>query len=203
MNSVGKLWGFQGVMAKDLPFVVKPRRKPVKIQIGNENCGILEIEARGYLTVAEKFYVSQVLNGDRSVALMLSLSNKLAKRFKKDQQEGYLILTDYMQNKSSESYNKIIQEEFQEQVEEVMSEITRISSMRELAQATVMMRSRIDEDWTTDDTLELDSELIEALVQLYNKEESREYPEATGETVTNEQEYEIAVGKPQEEAQTI
>lgn len=189
-------------MAKTLPFVVHPRRKPVKVQIGNEDCGILEIEARGYLTVAEKFYVSQVINGDQSVSLMLSLSHKIAKKFKKDTQEGYKILTDYLQSRGTEAQREIIEQNFQEEINDLTGEITRVASMRELAQATVLMRSRIDEEWSTDDTLELDSDLIQGLVDLYVKEELREYPESEGEKLTVEQEYEIAAGKPQEETPT-
>lgn len=189
-------------MAKTLPFVVQPRRKPTKVQIGSEDCGILEIEARGYLTVAEKFYVSQVVNGDRSVSLMLGLSNKIAKKFKKDPQDGYKILTDFLQNKGTEDQRKIIEDNFQEEINDLTGEITRVASMRELAQATVLMRSRIDEEWTTDDTMELDSELIQGLVDLYVKEELREYPETEDKAPTVEQEYEMAVGKPQEETPT-
>jgi hypothetical protein len=189
-------------MAKALPFVVQPRRKPVKILIGNEDCGILEIEARGYLTVAEKYYVSQVINSDRSVSLMLTLSNKIAKKFKKDPQEGYKILTDHLQNKGSEDHRKTIEENFQEEINDLTGEITRVASMRELAQATVLMRSRIDEEWNTDDTMNLDSELIKGLVDLYIKEELREYPEAEGEKLSVEKEYELAVGKQQEKTST-
>lgn len=182
-------------MAKTLPFVVQPRRKPVKVRIGSEDCGILEIEARGHLTVAEKFYVSQIVNGDKTVSLMIGLSNKIAKRLKKDQKDGYTILTDYLQNRSSVAHRDIIDEEFGDEIQELTGEITRISSLRELAQATIMMRSRIDPDWSTDDTLELDTELIEALVKLYNEEERKEFPETEDKEITVDDEYEAAVGK--------
>lgn len=182
-------------MAKTLPFVVQPRRKPVKVRIGSEDSGILEIEARGHLTVAEKFYVNQIVNGDKTVSLMIGLSNKISKRLKKDAKEGYKILTDFLQNTGSNAHRDIIEEEFGGEVQELTGEITRISSMRELAQATIMMRSRIDPEWETDDTLELDTELIDALVKFYNEEERKEFPEIEETKTTIEDEYEIAVGK--------
>lgn len=182
-------------MAKTLPFVVQPRRKTVKIRIGNENCGILEIDAHGYLTVAEKFYVNQVVNGDKTVSLMIGLSNKIAKRLKKDAKEGYKILTDFLQSTGAPAHREIIEAEFEEETQELTGEITRISAIRELAQATVMMRSRIDPDWTTDDTMELDVELIEGLVKLYNDEERNEYPEIENTENNTDNEYEVAVGK--------
>lgn len=182
-------------MAKTLPFVVQPRRKPIKVRIGSEDCGVLEIEARGHLTVAEKFYVNQIINGDKTVSLMIGLSNKIAKRLKRDQKDGYKILTDYLQNNSSNAHRDIIDEDFGSEVQELTGEITRISSMRELAQATIMMRSRVDPDWETDDTLELDTELIDALVKFYNEEERKEFPEIEESTTTVDDEYEVAVGK--------
>lgn len=183
-------------MTKTLPFVVQPRRKPIKVRIGSEDCGVLEIEARGHLTVAEKFYVNQIVNGDKTVSLMIGLSNKIAKRLKKDAKEGYKILSDYLQNNGSNAHRDIIDDEFSAEIQELTSEITRISSMRELAQATIMMRSRIDPDWETDDTLELDTELIDALVKFYNDEERKEFPELGESSTTIEDEYELAVGKP-------
>lgn len=184
-------------MAKSLPFVVQPRRQPIPVRIGTENSGMIEIEARGYLTVAEKYYVQQVLSGDKTLPLMLGLSNKIAKKFKKDTKEGYTILSNYLQNTCPESQRSVIDENFELEIQELTAEVARMSSMREVAQATIMMRSRIDPDWTSDDTMELDTDLITGLVELYNKEEAKEYPEAEVKEKNPEEEYEKAMGKSQ------
>ena len=184
-------------MAKTLPFVVQPRRQPVMVRVGTENSGIIEIEARGYLTVAEKYYVQQVLSSDKTLPLMLGLSNKIAKKFKKDTKEGYTILSTYLQNTCPESQRSVIDDNFELEVQELTGEVARMSSMREIAQATIMMRSRIDPDWTSDDTMDLDSDLITGLVDLYNKEEAKEYPEAETKASTPGEEYEQAMGKSQ------
>lgn len=181
-------------MAKTLPFVVQPRRDPIKIEIGSDESGKIEIERRGYLTVAERFYVNQVVSSDRTMGIMVSLANKIAKKVKKTPGESYTLIGDYLQGKTTPSDTKAIDENFSEEIQDLTSEMTRVASTRELAQATVIMQSRIDDEWTTQDTLALHPDLLSGLVELYNAEDSREFPEAATKS-GNQPSYEDAVGK--------
>lgn len=183
-------------MAKALPFVVQPRRASRIIRIGSEDSGIMEIEQRGYLTVSEKFYVSQVTGDDKTLPLMIGLANKVGKITKKTNRESYELIAAYLQGESSAKDSELMESKFSEELQEITAEISRSTSTRELAQATVMMQSRIDEDWKTEDTFELHPDLLAALANLYQSEEAKEYPETEDVGAEQSQDaYEEALGK--------
>ena len=64
---------------KALPFVVQPRRQPIVEQIGTEDSGVIAIERRGYLNVAEKSLVQYAMEDDNSLADMYALSGRIAR----------------------------------------------------------------------------------------------------------------------------
>ena len=64
---------------KGLPFVVQPRLQPIVEQVGTEESGIIEIERRGYLSVAEKAIAQQAVGGDDSVRKMYVLGGRIAR----------------------------------------------------------------------------------------------------------------------------
>lgn len=187
-------------MAKPLPFVVQPRRASRLIKIGSEESGILEIEKRGYLSVSEKFYVSQVTGDDKTLPLMIGLANKIGKETKKTNRECYDVIAKYLQGEANAKDSEMIEEKFADELQEITTEISRAAATRELACATVLMRSRVDDDWTTEDTFELHPDILAALAELYQKEEAKEYPEAEEPTAEQEQDaYEEALGKSKED----
>jgi len=180
-------------MAKTLPFVVQPRRTGRKIQVGTEESGIIEIEQRGYLTVSEKFYVNQISSNDKTLSLMVGLANKVSKESKRNNKESYDVISKYLQGQATAKDSEMMETKFSEELQEITGEITRVAATRELAQVTVLMRSRVDEDWTTEDTFELHPDLLSGIAELYQREEAKEYPEIE-EPVTQDA-YEEAVGK--------
>jgi hypothetical protein len=185
-------------MAKKLPFIVQPRRESRKIQIGSAESGVIEIEQRGYLTVSEKFYVNQITSDDKTLGLMVALANKISKETKRTNQESYDVIAKYLQGTADKKDAMLIDEKFSGDLQAITAEITRVAATRELAQVTVLMRSRVDDDWSTEDTFELHPDLLSGIAELYQKEEAREYPEvddSTPEEGPAESEYEAALGK--------
>jgi len=187
-------------MAKKLPFVVQPRRSGRKIQVGTDESGIIEIEQRGYLTVSEKYYVNQITSNDKTLSLMVALANKISKESKRSNKESYEVISKYLQGEADKKDSEMMESKFTEELQEITAEISRVAATRELAQVTVLMRSRVDDDWTTEDTFEMHPDLLGAISELYQKEEAKEYPELE-ESITQDA-YEEAVGK-SEADQTI
>ena len=65
-------------MAK-LPFVVAPKVKTSKVRLGTEETGVIEIEKRGYLSVAEKSFVDSVLQQSDGVTQIVKLASQIAR----------------------------------------------------------------------------------------------------------------------------
>ena len=72
-----------------LPFVVQPKRQSVLERVGNETCGVIEIERKGYLTAGEMAFVQRQTAQDDSTEMILSLIRKAAAKFKIDAQKAY------------------------------------------------------------------------------------------------------------------
>jgi len=150
---------------KGLPFVVQPRLEPVIEQIGNEECGIIEIERRGYLTVAEKAITQGGLNGDTTVRKLYALAGRIGRETGRQQSE---VSNDLMQPERPE-YLTPYDDEITECIMEMMAFQERIS----IIQATALIMSRIDNTWTVDQTMELNPDLVAALSTFFGEEESK------------------------------
>ena len=75
-------------MAK-LPFVVAPKIKTRKVRLGTEDTGIIEIEKRGYLSVAEKSFVDTVLQQSDGVTQIVKLATLIARNRKISVETAY------------------------------------------------------------------------------------------------------------------
>jgi hypothetical protein len=150
---------------KGLPFVVQPRLAPIVEHVGTEESGILKIERRGYLTVAEKAMVQQATQGDDSVRVMYSLGARISRETGKQQMQ---VMSDLMQQER-EAYLDAYSDEIMENMLAMIAYQERVN----IIQATALIICRIDSNWTVDQSMELHPDLIAELTALYNDEDKR------------------------------
>ena len=181
-------------MAK-LPFIVEPKGKPVLVKIGNDDIGIFEIERRGYLSVAEKSFVESFTSSSGSLREIVKLSNQISNSYKISRENAYKSLMNVMSGDLRSKTEKDIALKYSDDVAELTAMMSEVQSKRMLAVATVLLQSRIDPEWTLDDTLELDPEVLEQLSDLYDLEESKTRPEAVPTTPKTDEEVKELLGK--------
>lgn len=160
-----------------LPFVVQPKAKPVKIKIGNEDIGVFEIERRGYLNVAEKSFVDGFTQSSETLKSIVGLATKISVGRKMSREAAYQCVVKIL---SGENLNKLESElamEYQEQISDLTAAMTETQNRKGIAVATIMLQSRVNPEWTLDDTLELDPIIVSELLELYDQEEAKQRPE--------------------------
>jgi hypothetical protein len=77
-----------------------------------------------------------------------------------------------VQGDMSDPFAVKIREEYPDELGGILSQMTDAVQKRGIAAATILIRSRIDSEWTLDDTLEQDPALIQAFADFYTEEES-------------------------------
>jgi len=157
-----------------LPFVVQPKKNTEIVRLGNEEIGIIEIERKGYLTVAEKAFVDGVTQGSDGISQMVFLANKVSKEHKTTPEKAYLAITEVMQGQVNTKLQESISSEYASEMAVITAKMTESLQRRAIAAATVLIQTRINHEWSFDDTLTLDPELLEQFVELYDREEKRE-----------------------------
>jgi len=157
-----------------LPFVVQPKKNVETVRLGNEEIGIIEIQRKGYLSVAEKAFVDSVMQGSDGVTQLVLLSNRISKEHKTTPEKAYLAITDVMQGSVTSKLHETISEHYGSEVSQVTARMTESLQRRAIAATTVLIQTRIDHDWTIEDTMTLDPEFLGQFVDLYEKEERRE-----------------------------
>ena len=150
---------------KGLPFVVQPRLQPIVEQVGTEESGIIEIERRGYLSVAEKAIVQQATQGDDSIRRMYALGGRIARETGRQQLE---VMKDLMEVKRPDYMDA-----FEDEILESMIEMMAYQERVDIVQATSLIICRLDEKWTVDQSMDLHPDLVKALSQLYVDEDQR------------------------------
>jgi len=150
---------------KGLPFVVQPRLKPIIEKVGTEESGIIEIERRGYLTVAEKAIVQQATQGDDSVRAVYSLGGRIARETGKQQLD---VMQDLMQAQRPE-YMAPWEDEILENLISMMAYQERVN----IVQATALIICRVEEAWTVDQSMDLHPDLVTGLAILFAEEDAR------------------------------
>ena len=151
--------------ARKLPFVVQPRLKPIQEEIGSEESGKFVIERRGYLSVSEKAWVQGAEEGDDATSLVHSLAIRIGGSLNKDPKE---VLNDIGAGNLSEDLAP-----YAEDIMGAMSKVAAFNERHQLIVATCMMVSRVDPQWTVEDTLALHPDHLDALNLLYAEEEAK------------------------------
>ena len=150
---------------KGLPFVVQPRLKPIKEQIGTEESGIIEIERKGYLTVAEKAIVQGASTGDASLRQMYSLAGRIAREVGRQQGE---VAQDVIKSPLPEYL-----EPWNEEIAECLMSMVEFQERSSIIQATALIMCRIDTSWTIEQTMDLHPDLLTELALLYVDEDNK------------------------------
>lgn len=173
---------------RSLPFVVQPKRVFSKVKIGTDQTGIVEIERRGYLTVSEKAFVDAVMQGTDAITEVVSLANKISISTGHSAEKTYVSVMRAIQGDvDGDAYAARIRSEYPDEISSVISKLAESVQRRSIAASTILIKSRIDPEWTLEDTLNQDPGLIDALAVFYAEEEN---PELLKNEAGNESEVE-------------
>ena len=157
-----------------LPFVVQPKKNTEILRLGNEEIGIIEIERKGYLSVAEKSFVDSVMQGTDGVTQLVFLANRVSKEQKTTPEKAYVAITDAMQGNINSKLSELISAEYSKDLSEITTKMSESMQRRAIAATTVLIQTRINHEWTFDDTLKLDPQFLDEFVALYEREDNRE-----------------------------
>jgi len=150
---------------KRLPFVVSPRLEPIVEVIGSAESGQIEIERKGYLTVAEKAYSSAALAGDESVGAVRRLAFKISRATGTDVQ---IVLRDISAGGLEDYFTA-----YREELDLCLGFMAQYQERRAIIAATTLLVYRVDRDWDIDDTLALHPDLRDSLHLLFEEEEQK------------------------------
>jgi len=159
-------------MAK-LPFVIAPRMKSRLVRLGNEELGVIEIEKRGYLSVAEKSFVDSVMQGSDGVSNMVRLASKVARERKISVEKAYNIIVEIISGKTSDSVSTKVGNDYGDEISDIQSQMIDSMQRKSIACTTVLIQSRIYSEWTVEDTMQLQPELLVEFANLYDEEERK------------------------------
>lgn len=149
--------------ARKLPFVVQPRVALTKETLGSKESGQIEVERRGYTTVGEKALVQEAMKGSHAMPELYAFVKNVAEDVGKTPEQ---VLAD-LSTSPTPDYLLVWEDDATARLEAVQMEGTR----RCMVHATAILISRVDSQWTIDDTLQLHSDLVDALSEFYIKEE--------------------------------
>jgi hypothetical protein len=150
---------------KSLPFVVQPRLAPIIEQIGNEDSGILEIERRGYLNVAEKALVQYGMEDETSIRDLYALAGRIARETGKTQ----VVVIEAMSTQPMPDFLT----KWEAEIAAVLMQMMSYNEKNSIVRATALIISRIDSTWTADQTLDLHPDIVAGLAELYNDEDKK------------------------------
>jgi hypothetical protein len=166
-------------MAK-LPFVVAPRQKPVKVRIGTEESGIIEIERKGYLTAGEKSFMQANGNSDKILRSLMDLSRKIASDKKIALEESYELVSSAIQGDTSKDATALWKK-YEEELSEVTSNMIKQSQSSVLLKCFCLLLYRISDEFEFSQVLELHEDIITGLADLYDKEDQKSNERLAGE----------------------
>ena len=135
-------------MAK-LPFVVAPKIKTCKVRLGTEETGIIEIEKRGFLSVAEKSFVDSVLQQSDGVTQIVKLASQIARERKISVETAYTQVVAVMSNEKQTKAQQEIAVKYADNISEIQSSMIESMGRKSIACATILIQTRINPEWTT------------------------------------------------------
>lgn len=151
---------------RSLPFVVKPKLAPIVETIGNEFSGTIEVERRGYLSVAEKAWTQVFDQEDDSQSTLFSLAVKIGNDLSIDPTEVFRLITDTNANDPR-------LEPYSGELLMAIQGVNAAQERRKFAMATCLIASRIDQKWEIEDTMSLHPDIVEGLAVLFEQEEAK------------------------------
>jgi|TARA_R100000084_G_scaffold84260_1_gene39599 dihydropteroate synthase len=160
-------------MAK-LPFVVAPKIKTCKVRLGTEETGVVEIEKRGYLSVAEKSFVDSVLQQSDGVTQIVKLASTIARHRKISVETAYTQVVAAVSAEKKTKAQEEIAAEYADEINEIQSGMMESMSRKSIACTTILIQCRLNPDWTIEDTMTLQPELLAEFNRFYDSEEAKE-----------------------------
>jgi hypothetical protein len=158
-----------------LPFITPPAA-PTKRRVGNERCGILELEVRGGLTVGESATIAELLAGEQSSFVRgAQIADAIAKEESLSLTEAFQIIESAINGQALEPKAEAIRVKHLDRIEEVRR-VFALSSRRDReATVTALIRSRCAQPaWTLEDTQKLDQTLFDDIWLLAQEEQDAE-----------------------------
>jgi hypothetical protein len=158
-----------------LPFITPPAA-PTKRRVGNERCGILELEVRGGLTVGESATIAELLAGEQSSFVRgAQIADAIAKEESLSLTEAFQIIESAINGQALEPEAEAIRVKHLDRIEEVRR-VFALSSRRDReATVTALIRSRCAQPaWTLENTQGLDQVLFDDIWLLAQEEQDAE-----------------------------
>lgn len=159
-------------MAK-LPFVVAPKVQKKNVRLGNEELGIIEIEKRNYLSVAEKSFVDAVTQSGDGVASIVKLANKASRIKKITVEKAYTLIIQIMSGQVDGKVSEELANEFSDEISTIQTQMVESMSRKAIAATTILIQSRINPEWQIEDTMTLQPELLQIFADFYDSEEQK------------------------------
>jgi hypothetical protein len=158
-----------------LPFITPPAT-PTKRRVGNERCGVLELEVRGGLTVGESATIAELLAGEQSSFVRgAQIADAIAKEESLSLTEAFQIIESAISGRNLEPEADAIRIKHATRIEEVAVVYAKAGQRNIEATVTGMIRSRCSlPDWTLEDTRNLDKALFDGIWQLAQEEQTAE-----------------------------
>lgn len=164
-------------MAK-LPFVVQPRRQPIKELIGSEDSGQIEVERRGYLTTGEKSFVQQVQQYEDGTSEIITVSRRISNRYDIPLDKAYATVMSIVSGNSTnrqctDEQMAEIERDFAEELTAVVKGMALAQAREELVTAACMLKYRVDSDFELSEMTEIHPDIVSGLARLYREEEAK------------------------------
>ena len=147
-----------------LPFVVAPRREPITETIGTEESGQIEIQRKGYLTVAEKSFIQQASASDETVGRLNRLAGRIAREKSVQQNE-------VIDELSAGNFSSELLVGYETEIDEIVTVMSTFEHRRKIVAASCLLYFRINQNWSIEDTLELHPDLVDGLYRLFVEED--------------------------------
>jgi len=154
-----------------LPFVVAPRLQPIKELLGTEETGQIEITRQGYLSVGEKAFMSSAEANDDSTSYTVTLCKRVAYDLELDLNESYNAVVAAATGQGEDRHN--LSEKYPDELRELLTLFISAESRRSYLKALCILLYRVNSDINIDDIGDLHPDLIQAIVDLYDEEESK------------------------------
>lgn len=151
--------------SKGLPFVVQPRLKPITERLGTDLSGIIEIERKGYLTVAEKSIVQHSMKDETGLADAFMIAREVGAKANKTAEEVF-------DDIGADPQPEYILEN-KELIAQAMRGMMAHEEKLRLVAATALILTRVNPDWDPQDTVGLHPDLQQELYTFYTEEDRK------------------------------
>lgn len=133
------------------------------------------------------------MQGSDGVASIVKLASKIARERKIKVEKAYTLIVDIISGSDSSPLASNISNDHGDTIAEIQTQMVESLQRKAIACTTILIQSRINPDWTLEDTMELQPELLADFSKLYEEEEQK-IDSAEGKKDKDEEAAEI-VGK--------